>query len=236
MKVPKVITHQKRLVSCETVLERFLDETSGLREKLGPLLVQLPPSFAWNGQPVGLFFGMLRARHHGPVVIEPRHVSWFENEPSAQLSEFNVGRVVADPSMVLNFHPRRLDAAELFPLARFTPIYYSSYSDNTLVNGQGIGRVRRKVRGRVVQFDNTAENTAIQNALTLVRLLNATVRSRLSPGSAAKRVALLEYDVPETFWRSSWRARYRAIDSRIALVDMADIKSEQNGFVRVEHR
>src|SRR3954451_5388431 len=46
VKLPKVITHELRLVGAESHLERFLGETSGLGAKRGPILVQLPPSFA----------------------------------------------------------------------------------------------------------------------------------------------------------------------------------------------
>src|SRR5947209_14478083 len=43
VKVPKEITHEKRLVGVDDPLDRFLDETAALGAKRGPLLVQLPP-------------------------------------------------------------------------------------------------------------------------------------------------------------------------------------------------
>src|SRR5512132_4292754 len=48
VKLPKVITHESRLVGASATLERFLTETSGLGVKRGPILVQLPPSFAFD--------------------------------------------------------------------------------------------------------------------------------------------------------------------------------------------
>src|SRR3954470_8519864 len=38
VKIPKRITHEKRLVDCEQDLDQFLNEISGLGKKLGPLL------------------------------------------------------------------------------------------------------------------------------------------------------------------------------------------------------
>src|ERR1700761_7871846 len=44
VKLPKHITHVCRLVDVERHIRQFVDETSGLGSKLGPILVQLPPS------------------------------------------------------------------------------------------------------------------------------------------------------------------------------------------------
>jgi uncharacterized protein YecE (DUF72 family) len=41
-KVPQVITHEKVMLDCEQELSEFLKSVSGLKEKLGPLLLQFP--------------------------------------------------------------------------------------------------------------------------------------------------------------------------------------------------
>jgi uncharacterized protein YecE (DUF72 family) len=41
-KVPQVITHEKVMVDCEPDMATFLKVISGLKEKLGPLLLQFP--------------------------------------------------------------------------------------------------------------------------------------------------------------------------------------------------
>ncbi len=62
VKLPKEITHVHRLVGAATELDKFLDEASGLGEKLGALLVQLPPSLAFDETVAELFFRDLRSR------------------------------------------------------------------------------------------------------------------------------------------------------------------------------
>src|SRR5438477_4769569 len=62
VKLPKLITHELRLVDVDAPLDQFLDETSGLASKRGPILVQLPPSFAFDPATAESFFGELRAR------------------------------------------------------------------------------------------------------------------------------------------------------------------------------
>ena len=48
VKVPKAITHERRLKDASDLLDRFLSEAGGLGPKLGPLLVQLPPSLSFQ--------------------------------------------------------------------------------------------------------------------------------------------------------------------------------------------
>src|SRR5581483_5485928 len=43
VKLPKAMTHERNLKDCGALLDRFMAEVAGLGEKLGVLLVQLPP-------------------------------------------------------------------------------------------------------------------------------------------------------------------------------------------------
>jgi uncharacterized protein YecE (DUF72 family) len=83
VKVPKAITHECRLKDVDDMLDRFLSEVGGLGSKLGPLLVQLPPSLNFHGGIADRFLSELRNRIQGSIVCEPRHVSWFTPEVEA---------------------------------------------------------------------------------------------------------------------------------------------------------
>ena len=48
VKMPKAITHEAGLADCGALLDRFVDEVTGLGEKLAVLLVQLPPKSAFR--------------------------------------------------------------------------------------------------------------------------------------------------------------------------------------------
>jgi uncharacterized protein YecE (DUF72 family) len=48
VKVPRAITHDARLVNVEEHLAKFLSECSALGDKLGLLLIQLPPSLKFD--------------------------------------------------------------------------------------------------------------------------------------------------------------------------------------------
>ena len=77
VKLPRTISHEQRLRGTGPLLDRFLDESSGLGEKLGCMLLQLPPSLALEPRTAARFFAMLRRRWSGNVACEPRHASWF---------------------------------------------------------------------------------------------------------------------------------------------------------------
>src|SRR3954466_207983 len=72
VKVPKLATHERRLVDTEDVLDAFLAEATQLGDKLGPLLVQLPPGLTFSAGVAERFFALLRGRFDGALALEPR--------------------------------------------------------------------------------------------------------------------------------------------------------------------
>ncbi|EHP89961.1 protein of unknown function DUF72 [Methylorubrum extorquens DSM 13060] len=77
VKVPRTITHERRLENVDEPLARFFDEIAGLGLKLGPLLLQLPPSLPFQSGTSGEFLQRFRRTFSGSIVCEPRHPSWF---------------------------------------------------------------------------------------------------------------------------------------------------------------
>ncbi len=98
VKVPRTITHEARLVGCEIAMARFLDEAGGLGDRLGPLLVQLPGSFAFEVKVASRFFTALRAAYAGGVACEPRHAGWYMPAAGTLLNDLHIARVAADPA------------------------------------------------------------------------------------------------------------------------------------------
>jgi uncharacterized protein YecE (DUF72 family) len=89
-KFPKKITHDFKLQNVSTTLSFFYKTLAGLGEKLGPLVIQLPPSFKYDkGMPVLTnFVSELKGgfRH----AIEFRHKSWFRDDVYRLLESSNV--------------------------------------------------------------------------------------------------------------------------------------------------
>jgi len=98
VKMNQAITHDARLKRARKPLEQFLTEVAGLGSKLGPLLVQLPPSLEFDSRVARTFFDLIRQLHAGAIVCEPRHSSWFTPKANNLLIEHHIGRVAADPT------------------------------------------------------------------------------------------------------------------------------------------
>ena len=174
-KLPRAITHTGRLVDAEGALDAFLDEVSALGTKLGCVLVQLPPSLAFDAAAAGTFFRALRERHAGPVACEPRHASWFTLEADALLADASIARVAADPARAPGAgDPGGWPGLAYFRLHGSPRMYYSAYTDEYL--DALAGRVM-STRARAAPvwciFDNTTLGAATANALDLVRRLGS---------------------------------------------------------------
>ena len=98
VKLPRAISHDARLRRAREPLLRFLAEVAGLGDRLALLLVQLPPSFAFEARVARRFFALLGDLFAGAVVCEPRHPSWFTPAADRTLVACRVGRVAADPA------------------------------------------------------------------------------------------------------------------------------------------
>ena len=189
VKMPKRITHEAKLHDAGALLLGFFDEIAGLNagahQKLGPVLVQLPPKLAFEDGTVREFLGTLRELHTGAVVVEPRHASWFTGEADRLLREFDAARVAADPpkGSALAALPGGSTQMRYRRLHGSPRTYYSEYDEAFLVALAGQLRaeaLRHAGCESWVIFDNTAAGHAAGNALRLQELLDA----RQSPDAA----------------------------------------------------
>jgi hypothetical protein len=73
VKMPRTITHNDRLANCDAMLDRLIAEVTGLGDKLGVLLVQLPPKLVTNF--FELATGADRRREGGGQFLECCHVN-----------------------------------------------------------------------------------------------------------------------------------------------------------------
>jgi len=169
VKMPKAITHESRLENTVSILDRFLTEISELGRKLGPILIQLPPSLKFQPDIVAAFFTEFRDKTTALACCEPRHASWFVEEAHILLATHRIARVIADPPPV----PEAANAGG-WPKLRYrrlhgSPrIYYSDYAADALgaVSDEIDAEMKAGIESWCI-FDNTAAFAATGNALTL---------------------------------------------------------------------
>lgn len=167
-KIPKEITHDRRLVDAAELIPPFLDSVAGLGAKLGPLLIQLPPSLAFSPE-AAAFLKAWRTLVSGPTVIEPRHASWFEDEVDRRLVDLQIARVAADPAVVpAAALPGGWRGLTYLRLHGSPQVYASSYGPDRLAATASL------LAGGVDAwciFDNTRSGAAAADALSLLDLI-----------------------------------------------------------------
>jgi uncharacterized protein YecE (DUF72 family) len=169
VKVTRKLTHEGALTPDADTLQRFLDETSALGDKRGPLLLQLPPKLELDIARTDAFFQMFRSRYDGPAVLEPRHASWFTSEAEALVTSFRIGRVAADPPRVPQAMTPAGDPSIVYYRLHGSPrIYYSDYTEDFLDQlAFDLQRATQAAMEVWCIFDNTASGAALGNALSL---------------------------------------------------------------------
>lgn len=92
-KIPKRVTHDQHLENAESYMAHFTTTLGQLREKLGPFVIQLPPSFKNPKHMKALkeFITNLSGNHR--YAIEFRHKSWFSPEVEKLLAAHNISQV-----------------------------------------------------------------------------------------------------------------------------------------------
>ena len=172
VKLPREITHKRKLADSLELLDSFLGEVGELGPKLGPLLVQLPPKLALEQDSAPDFLRSFRSRFTGSIVIEPRHASWFEPAADQLIDELNIARAAADPPPAPGAdQPAGCKSLCYYRLHGSPDMYYSSYPEPYLSSLAGTLCCSHAPEVWCI-FDNTARQHATPNALRLVELLS----------------------------------------------------------------
>ena len=177
VKLPRAITHEARLRGAGAELTGFLAQVRGLDDKLGCLLIQLPPSLAFESPSAQRFFAALRRRYAGAAVVEPRHASWFADASDALLADHRIGRVAADPALVAAARVPGGDRRVCYFRLHGSPrMYFSIYADRFLRELAAQLRAQQSTGSECwCVFDNTAHGGAVPNALRTCELLRRRV-------------------------------------------------------------
>jgi uncharacterized protein YecE (DUF72 family) len=174
VKMSRFLTHVKRLEPDEPSMERFGRLLASFEPALGPVLIQLPPSLAFDPGRVDAF--LARLPRGVDYALESRHPSWLTGEAWATLERHGVAWCLADstrwskveavtaPFTYLRFHgPGR--------------VYVSSYDEAAL---ERWARRIRRILDRGVDvwayFNNDGWGYAVGNAKRLLELVGEPAR------------------------------------------------------------
>jgi len=94
LKAPQRITHMQRLKDASDSVSYLLDVAGVLRERLGPLLFQLPPNLKKDASRLRAFLALLPTNRR--VAMEFRHESWFDEEVFQLLRDHQASLCIAE--------------------------------------------------------------------------------------------------------------------------------------------
>jgi len=147
--------------------------------KLGPVLVQLPPSLQWSTQ-AEEFVCALREGYEGSVVLEARHPTWYLPEAVRTLKQNCISGVAADPALITDvLLPTGDGTVAYFRLHGSPRVHWSSYSDEFLMDlAMRIIVLLNADRCVWTIFDNTAAGAGAMDAIRLQKMVHGSLNDR----------------------------------------------------------
>jgi uncharacterized protein YecE (DUF72 family) len=169
VKASRYLTHLKRLRDAAEPLHRLWSRADRLRDRLGPMLYQLPPRWHRDVERLTSFVGLLppRRRH----AFEFRDASWYED---------TVFRVLVDGNAALCLHDMPGSASPVSPIGPFVYVrfhgsgarYGGAYSPQRLTAwAERLAAWADAGVPAYVYFNNDAAAHAIHDAYRLRELL-----------------------------------------------------------------
>lgn len=176
VKASRFITHMKKLSDPESALESFLPRAEALKEKLGPILFQLPPHWGVNLERLETFLSHLPPKHL--YTFEFREPSWHRREVYELLCRYNAAFCMYELDRFQSPEPITADWTYI-RLHGPGGKYQGSYSTQQLgVWVLKIAAWSKTLRAIYVYFDNDQAAYAVHNALELKRLVIAAMKKR----------------------------------------------------------
>jgi len=180
-KLPRLITHEKRLnpeLEVKSDLVRFLEllEPLSARDKLGCILIQLPPSFVHERDRDNLaaFLEMIPEGYE--FAAEFRNHSWMRNDTWNLLRNHNVAYTIVDEPLL----PPEVQVTADFAYFRWhgrgtRPWYDYHYSEKELEEWvPRVEKTKDKVTKTYGYFNNHYHGYAVENCIEILEMLNAS--------------------------------------------------------------
>ncbi|MCX6254307.1 MAG: DUF72 domain-containing protein [Bacteroidia bacterium] len=168
-KLNRFITHQLKLVNSEGALEKYFDVFESMKDRLGPVLIQLPPALSFDKPLIHGFLDLIKNQFSlYRFAIEVRHESWINDNFFDLLAHYGIAFVIADSG---DRYPFYETVTADFVYLRFhgqEQLYASDYSeaDLKLYAGKIISWLDEDKEVWVF-FNNDFHGFAINNAVKL---------------------------------------------------------------------
>ena len=167
IKLNRYFTHSKKLNIDEEFEQKFNDfinNISVLENKLGVLLVQLPPSLKFDLNKLERFLNLINNRVK--VALEARNDTWFNDETKNLLEKYDVYWVINDSPNKWPSIEWIINKKVYIRMHGRKKLYSSKYTEHELDELLKFIKSRSVIDG-YIYFNNTMGGSGILNALEL---------------------------------------------------------------------
>ena len=182
-KMSRYLTHMKKLNDAEPVMEKFFDAFFPLKRKIGPVLIQLPSSVAWDPAKTEAFYKICRDHfRYYHFAMEVRHQTWMEKEAIEQMKKYKMAFVISQSGVGFPY-AEHITAKHIY--VRFHgpgALYASGYTDDQLKKFARMF-LQWKKQGHSVWafFNNDIGGHAVPNAKQLMSFCSLKKVSETNP-------------------------------------------------------
>lgn len=169
-KMSSYLTHMKKLLEPEETIERFFEVFKPMQKRMGPVLIQLPPSLKFNYGKAEHLYRLLKTKYRKhEFVMEVRHSTWLQEESLTLMTKYDIGLVISQSGERFPYF-EMITAKNIY--IRFhgpNALYASSYSDAMLKKFAGKFKKWEKEGHEIwIFFNNDLHGYAIGDAKRLM--------------------------------------------------------------------
>lgn len=173
-KMSRYLTHFKKLKEPEETLERFFEVFEPMQKKMGPVLIQLPPSLKFDYDTAENLYIILKKNYHQyQFAMEVRHETWMAEESLTLLAKYDIAFVISQSGKGFPY-AETVTAKNIY--VRFhgpEQLYASGYSDEQLEKFATLFKQWKKDEHVIwAFFNNDVFAHALHNAETLKAMIN----------------------------------------------------------------
>jgi uncharacterized protein YecE (DUF72 family) len=168
IKASRYITHNKKLKEGKVSFGNFIEKADALKEKLGPILFQLPPGWKINFERLEEF---LEGLPKGPeYTFEFRNYTWFDDRIYELLARYNAALCLYELNAV---QTPRIVTADFIYIRLHGPgeAYQGQYKEKILQGWADDFAKWRKANKIYCYFDNDEKGYAAMDALRLKEMV-----------------------------------------------------------------
>lgn len=172
-KMSRFLTHMKKLREPEEPLERFFSVFHHMKNKMGPVLLQLPPILKFRYDVAEHLYSLMKKKYgHYDFVLEARHETWLTEESLTLMAAYDIGLVISQSGERFPYS-EMVTAKNIY--VRFhgpEELYASSYTDKSLRTFAAKFKKWKREGHRVwVYFNNDIHGHAVKDAQRLLQFL-----------------------------------------------------------------